>query len=126
MLEGMNEVGVWKCGILGSWNLLWKMSELWQRIRSGWALHELWCVFAHKQKPQGTFYQSLVFFLLRGGRIKHEISALGLLLVMCDCGESCSRVPVLPGEAGAPVLQELWQLALPDKNCCPEELGEIP
>lgn len=100
MLEGVNEVGVWKCGIFGSWNLLWKVSELWQRIRSGWALHDLWCVFAHKQKPQGTFYQSLVFFLLRGSRIKHEISALGLLLVMCDCGESWPRVPVLPGEAG--------------------------
>lgn len=44
-MKGVNEVGVWKCGILGSWNLL-KMSELWQRIRSGWALHDMWCVFA--------------------------------------------------------------------------------
>lgn len=88
-------------------------------------------------RPQATSYQSFVFFLLRQSRIKQEITALGLLLVKCDCGESCPRVPVLPGEAAGSVLQELWlslwevevQLALPAKNCCqesPEELGEIP
>lgn len=39
--------------------------------------------------------KGLVFFLLRGSRIKHEITTLGLLSVLCQPG-----VPVLPGEAG--------------------------
>lgn len=69
LLYGVNEVGVWKCGILGIWNLLLEMPEDQEWLGTPCA------VSLPINRPQGTFCQSLVFFLLRGSRIKHEITA---------------------------------------------------
>lgn len=68
-MKGVDEVGVWKCGILGSWNLLLKTSELWQGIRSGWALHGMWCVFAHKQTT-GYFLSKLCILFVEAEQNK--------------------------------------------------------
>lgn len=69
LLYGVNEVGVWKCGILGSWNLLLEMPELCQRIRSGWALHGMCCVFAHKQTT-GYFLSKPCILFVEGEQNK--------------------------------------------------------
>lgn len=84
-------------------------------------------------RPQGVSVKALLFYLLRGSRIKQEITALWLFFSKVWLWGVLPCVPVLPGEAGGSVLQDLRQvevqLALPAKNCCQEsseELGEIP
>lgn len=108
MLKAVNEVGVWKCGISGS------LESSFEDVRTVGENQErlISCDMSLSINTDHRVLISKVCVLfVKGEQNKTRNSYFGLYFhdvsARCDNGKCWPHVPVLPGEAESPVLQEL-------------------